>query len=338
MKSRVLALLLIAAALPARGAALTEDFSSNPTGSGWLVFGNTNLFQWDATNQDLEVTWDSSQPNSYFYHSLGTTLSRRDDFAIGFDLLLNDINSGTEPDKTGPMEIAVGLLNFATASRTNFMRGAYGHAPGLVEFNYFPSGYYNSEGMFFYVAPTTTPTFISTNATHFAPTIFAPYEFELPLGVSVRVQMTYAASNQTLSTVLTTNGQIFLQLPDVLLTDTNTSNFRVSDDFRVDTLSISSYSSAGDPFDSVLAHGTVGNISVTFPLPIQDLAGAPSSGGWQVQFTGLTNWLYTLQRTADFSQWSSVATNMFGTGGATLLRDANAPPGRAFYRVRADHL
>src|ERR1051325_6612720 len=44
-----------------------EDFRFNPLTNGWKVFGQTNLFAWNATNQNLEVIWDSSKSNSYFY-------------------------------------------------------------------------------------------------------------------------------------------------------------------------------------------------------------------------------------------------------------------------------
>ena len=50
---------------------ILEDFSSDPATRGWRAVGQTNLFAWNATNQDLEVTWDSSQTNSYFCKALG---------------------------------------------------------------------------------------------------------------------------------------------------------------------------------------------------------------------------------------------------------------------------
>ena len=78
----------------AQAATISQDFSSNPAQAGWQVFGDTNLFAWDQTNQALEVTWDSSRPNSYFFHSLGTVLTRQDDFSCSFDLRLQDIGPG----------------------------------------------------------------------------------------------------------------------------------------------------------------------------------------------------------------------------------------------------
>src|SRR6266496_3634690 len=36
-----------------RAATISENFSTNPLQNGWQVFGNTNLFGWDATNHQL---------------------------------------------------------------------------------------------------------------------------------------------------------------------------------------------------------------------------------------------------------------------------------------------
>ena len=77
----VLALTGICLMNSAHGATLTEDFSSNPFLHGWKVSGDTNLFQWNSTDQNLSVTWDSAQGNSYFYYPLGTVLARGSDFA-----------------------------------------------------------------------------------------------------------------------------------------------------------------------------------------------------------------------------------------------------------------
>src|SRR5215471_7678308 len=107
---------------------LTNDFSS-PGPDGWQVYGDTNLFFRDALIQHLEVTWDSSQPNSYYYHPLGVTLTKDYDFTIDFDLQLNDITSGNEEGKTSAMPIAVGFLNLTNATSAGFSRGLYGSAP-----------------------------------------------------------------------------------------------------------------------------------------------------------------------------------------------------------------
>ena len=83
------------------------------------------------------VTWDSSQPNSYFYHPLGTILTRNDDFSLEFDLQLND----AEASGYG-FELAIGFLNLAEATSTNFNRSTGANSPDLVEFTYFPDAGY----------------------------------------------------------------------------------------------------------------------------------------------------------------------------------------------------
>lgn len=323
---------------PSFAATASENFASDPLQNGWREFGNTNLFHWNPTNQNLEVTWDSRETNSFFHFPLGTILSRSDDFTVEFDLLLNDIASGIESGKTGGLEIGVGFLNFSTATNANFMRGAFGGAPNLFEFDYFPKGYYEFGGMTYEVAATATPTFISTNSFDYAPTIFAPYIEELPTNLVAHFRLSFTASNQTLVTLLTTNGTPFFQPPDVVLTDTNVSAFAASDDYRLDTFSISSYSSVGDDFDSVLGHGIVDNVTITYPFPIENLIGAFTNGIGQVSFASRSNWVYVLERTADFGSWNDVSTTVPGNGGSLLLQDLTPPLRSAFYRIRATRL
>ena len=99
MRTGLLILWGLVAASISGAATIEEDFSGNPQQDGWKIFGDTNLFHWDATNQNLEVTWDSSQTNSYFYYALGTILARDDNFHLSFDLMFQDYASGTTPGK-----------------------------------------------------------------------------------------------------------------------------------------------------------------------------------------------------------------------------------------------
>ena len=317
------------------GETFSQNFTQDPLTNGWKTFGDTNLFQWDSTNQNLRVTWDSSHTNSYFYHPLGTVVTRRDDFQIEFDLQFDDIISGNETNKTGPLEIGIGFFNFTTATNTAFGRGIYGGAPNIAEFDYFPSGVYDFGGPF-PVAATTAPTFISSGGYSYAPTFYAPsYLFELPTNQLIHVALNYTAKNQTLTATLTTNGAILFQPPNVMLSNTNTSGFGPSDDFIVDTFSVSSYSSFGDDYDSVLAHGFVDNIFVNIP-PVQNLVGGFTNGIWQTQFRGRTNWLYTLECSTDFSGWTNVSTAVSANVANVFLQDTNPPVSKAFYRVKAE--
>ena len=87
----------------------------------------------------------------------------------------------------------------------------------------------------------------------------------------------------------------------------------------------------------LLAHGVVDNVRVSASLrPIAAITGALTNGQWQVQFFTHTNFVYTLERTMDFNAWTPVSPTLRGTEGFMSLRDTNALPAEAFYRVRAD--
>ncbi len=304
-------------------ATFEEDFATDPGARGWRVFGQTNLFSWDATQQNLRVTWDSSQPNSYYYHPLGTILSRTDDFTLEFNLRLSDI---APLAKVGPFEIAVSLLNFSNALRPDLWRGSGvdpTHGPrDLVEFDYFPAGYLTNWGN---VDPSPSPTIVSSD-NQFA-SVFPL--LELTNGVNYHVRLSYNSAAQALHTTIDCEGFVFPSIDDVLL-DTNFT------DFRVDTIAISSYSDQGDIYDSVLAHGIIDQLVVTTPpLPLEQVLGVWTNGTWQVQFASQTNWTYVLERSSDLAAWSSVSPPAAGTGAVLVLEDPAPPGGSAFYRVRA---
>lgn len=322
----------------AKAVTLTEDFSTDPLQQGWHVFGNTNLFAWNPTNQNLAVTWDSTQPNSYFYYPLGVSLTRYDDFSLEFDLRLSDIASGVEPGKTGPLQIGFGFLNLAGATSTNFMRGVYGGAPDVAEFAYYTDGYYDDGGVIYPAPASAVPSFIpGTDSFDYAPEFLTLYEAELPTNQTVHVRMAYSGASQTAALTLTVNGVALVQLPPLVLSDPSNSEFTPADTFRVDTFSISSYSSTGDDYDSVLAHGALDNLEVRAQLlPITRLSGNFSTNGvWQAQFYAHSNWLYTLDRSTDLHTWGPASVTNAGVEDFMLLQDPNPPAPKAFYRVRA---
>ncbi len=301
-------------------ATVTEHIYADPLQNGWKIFGDTNLFQWDSINQNLAVTWDSSQTNSYFYKPLGTILAKSDDFGISFDLQPVDIAVGVNPAKTNTFELAVGFINSISATVTNLQRGTGVFSNGArntFEFDYFPD---SGDGA------TISPTIISSTnqfATKFA--------FPLPLasGVIYHVAMNYTATNKTLHTSVTTNGAAFGSIPNVVLGST----FK---DFRLDQLAVINWNDAGAD-GSLLAHGTVDNFIVTLPPPpVQNLTGAFSNNVWQAQFISQTNWLYTLQGTTDFVSWNDASIPTSGNGTNLFLPDTNAISDKAFYRVRAE--
>jgi hypothetical protein len=301
---------------------LQQDFSANPASAGWNVWGETNLFTWDFAQGKLSVTWDSSRTNSYFYHPLGTVLARDDDFSLAFDLRLQDITTTTKP---GPFQIAVGLINFSDATRSDFWRGSgvnAVHGPrNIFEVDYFPAGYFPGYGD---VAASISPTLVSMNngfASGFS-------LLQLTNNQDYHFELAYTASNTTLRMTLSSGGIPLGPFDDVQLGAEFT-------DFRLDTAAICSYSDTGDDFDSVLAHGTIDNLEVRMPsLPVQNLTGSPSNGVWVIQFTNRTNWVYTIEKTTDLQSWVPASAALNGNGSTLTFQDPNPLAAAAFYRVR----
>jgi hypothetical protein len=151
----------------------------------------------------------------------------------------------------------------------------------------------------------------------------------------IHIVLAYTGSNQAAVLTATTNGVAIGSVPDLILNSPTNSNFTAANDYNVDMFSITSYTSIGDDYNSILAHGVVANLQVNLPPPAENLMGAFSNGVWQVQFTDRTNWLYTLERTMDLASWSDASLPASGNGTTLVLQDTNALTGHAFYRVRA---
>jgi hypothetical protein len=311
---RILPLILwgLVAASVSGAATIEEDFSSDPLQNGWEIFGDTNLFQWDSTNQDLDVTWDSSQTNSYFYHPLGTILAKSDSFSLAFDLELNDITWSGSP------ELAVGLFRLSDATNANFSRPA-ANTPNLFEFDYFPD---NGVGQPAIVATLTDTNVSSANKKDF---YFVYDNQPLNNGVVYHVVLMHNAGQTNISGQVSVGGQLYSDLPNAFAGPIT--------DFRIDTVSISSYSNPANP---LLAHGTVDNFAISLPPPpVQNLAGSFTNGVWQTQFLSQSNWLYTLQRSPDLQSWTNVTPATPGSATNLFLLDSNPPPAQAFYRINA---
>ena len=301
--------------------AFTNDFSSDPMQAGWQIHGDTNLFLWDQTNQNLAVTWDSSLPNSYFYQPLGVSVSKDDNFAIMFDLRLDDIGPGSDTNKPFSFNLSIGLLNHGEATQPGFLRGTGVSSPDLAEFSYFwDSGF----------GATVWPVLVDSNS-GFNFSSFEDYAiYELNNGDWYRVVMKYTGANHALVTTLTnltdTTGIVIHSTLDSFFTD-----------FNVDTLSISSFNDTDGFGGSLLARGAVDNVAVSVTLaPIKKLTGGLSNNVWQANFVSQTNWLYTLERTTNFVSWSDSSPVTPGTPGTLTLSDTNPPTDGAFYRVRAE--
>jgi len=319
----IFAVLLASLAVSAASAdIIQENFSHNPAADGWQVFGDTNLFFWNSTNQNLEVTWDSSQPNSYFFHPLGTILAMDDDFSLAFDIRLSEATA-----TANGFELALGFLNIDEAVQPGFIRGTGSSSPDLVEFDYFPPAEFDPTVLITIASSIATNMDFSSNHTNYSNGGFSD-PVELTNDYAYHVELSYTSSNQILSAMLIENGTNNIPLQAATLSP----GFP---DFRAGTVAISSYNDAQSG-GSILAHGVIDNIVVTVPPPpVTGLVIAPNGTNWQASFTGRTNWLYTLQRTVDLLTWTSVSPATPGLKGAQSLVDTNPPPGNAFYRVRA---
>jgi len=324
MKFYTLFLAVLLAACTSKALLIAERFTNDPASDGWQVYGDTNLFQWDSTNHNLAVTWDSSQTNSYFFHPLGGVYSKTNDFLVTFDVNLKDIAVGTTPGKQFTFEIAVGLINTTTATNGAYLRG-FGYFPNIVEFDYFPNDI-NDFG-------ATVSTLMISSQTNYSLGGFTD-PLEMEPGTLYHVLLIYTAANQTLHTTMAADGAPFGPIVDSYLDGT-------FDDFQEDAVSINSYNDDGqNPFGfvpdysgSVLAHGTVSKFAFASPLPV-GLAQAINVG--QVKFGSDTNWLYTLEQTTDLQTWSSAAPAVMGNGTNLTIQATSPLLDKSFYRVRAD--
>jgi hypothetical protein len=309
---------------------LQEDFSSDPAARGWQAIGDTNLFRWNASAQNVDVTWDSSRPNSYYCLPLGTVLATNDNFSFAFDLRLSEFAAGVNPDKPYPFPLTIALINLTKATQPGFFRGTGTDSPDLVEFSFFPD-----PGDPWIYGPSITPVMVDSVGTNpYADWAYGFGGFSLTTNDLFHIEMVYTASDQTLRTTINRNGtEVLGPVYDATLGD----GFQ---DFRLDHLAICSYSDEVQPPDyagSIHAVGTVDNFILTLPAsPLTNLSGELSDGIWRVQFQNRTNWLYTLERSTNFLSWTNASMTAYGNDGTLVLQDTNAPTEKAFYRVRAN--
>lgn len=295
-----------------------ENFSEAPSASRWQTHGDHSLFQWNPAGH-LDVTWDSSRTNSFFYHRLGTILGKTDDFRLSFQLRLKSVQSGYREGKTGTFELAIGLIKVADATHTNFFRGkGTGTVKNLFELDYFPD---NGLGATIWPAAWSTNAMLSyRDSTDYT-------LVELPLNQPLRVELTYTATNRTLKTVIQADGQSIGPIHDLVLSPTFS-------DYRVDAFAICSYSD--EPTSgSLLATGEIDDIALTIPPPpVEALEVTTTGSAWELQFISKTNWFYRAEATTAFETWEGVGSEIPGTGG--LLSLPVTGPGEAtFWRVRA---
>lgn len=295
-----------------------EDFTTAPEASRWRTHGEASLFSWNPAGH-LDVTWDSSRTNSYFFHPLGTILGKDDDFTLVFDLKLKSVMPGFRPGKPNTFELAIGLINRAAATHINFFRGkGTGTVRNLFELDYFPDA-----GL----GATLWPAVWSTNASLSYRDANDYTLIELPLNTVLRIELTYTATNRTLQSAILADGQPFGPINDLVLSSFFT-------DFRVDAFAICSYSDEGTD-DSLLATGEIDNVRLTLPPPpVGELALVRNAGDWQLNFVSRTNWYYQAEVTSAFDGWQAAGNEVPGSGEVIGL-PVSAGESPEFWRVRA---
>jgi hypothetical protein len=320
-------LLLMVALVRATGATFTESFSTEPT--FWQTW-NPGAFRWDTNAQNLAVTWDSRETNAYFYHMLPTKLTRRDAFGVEFTLRLDDLMLGIDPTMSLTFPICIGFVNLAEAERASYLRGsgvdATHGARSIAEFAYFPDSGFGA----------TVSMALVSSSNQFAYSHSFPVE--LTLGDIFRVKMSFDPSAQVMSMQLLRNGEPYGEQPDNTIRPLDyPSTFG---DFALDAFSITSYNDAGQIppqyAGSILAHGIVDDIAITWPdPPVTNVQGSFNESKWVVQFTAEAGWNYTLERTFDFQSWDEIVTAP-GVDGPMQLIDPDPVADNAFYRISAE--
>lgn len=301
-----------------QGAVFTEEFASDPANGGWHSDGAPELYRWTPELKSLEVTWDSSKPEAFFAHPLGVTLRSQDAFSFGLDLVLTDATGGVRPPRTGAMQIAFGLLDLGRALREHYPRAA-GRAFDLVEFNWFPQGEFPGFGV---VDPTVSPAVFATSGR-----VAASFTFpvELAAGLTHRIRCEYLPGERRLVTHLVTEGTE-VEIREVILPE----DFG---EFSLDSFAVINWNEEDGPYDSLLAHGVVDNITWEVPSPPLDRISLVGPG--LVSLVSRLGWHYRLQASSDMVEWVPL-TGASGTGKALELADPrDAVFHRQFYRVEA---
>ena len=139
-------------------------------------------------------------------------------------------------------------------------------------------------------------------------------------GVTYRVMLVHRAGEPVISGSVYTNGQ-FCAAMSIPNGNGTVGDFQSRHAFRQQLHTTMAYG------DSVLAHGTVGNLAFASPLPVDKITNLAAG---QVQFASDTNWLYTLEQSADFQTWTPAAPAALATAQIWCCRPPICPPANPF--------
>jgi hypothetical protein len=342
----------------------TENFSSNPFApSGNWSFGvgsNSNTqFVWNASAPPvytgdptgaLNVHLNSSLPTARLQRPLGVTLTDTNSFTLSTVFSFNVISAPGDQD----MQMAFGLVNSSTTggdctgSPTNFTSD---NVFSTIEFEYFP----NVSTLF--GGPSLIPTvfgaqesgedaFANSAAIYEYPTILGDHTngvTSLPQNVTLQAILTYDGATKTLTLIMNqvnADGSVTFLDTEVPPLDLVANGYDTNFPFVVDSLAIMAYN---DGFTATNDISLVANLTFQrFSFWTPELE-PPSSVSVKVRgsnavltFPTMADFNYDIQAATNLvsGSWSTIASNIPGTGGVVTRSDFDATKvTRKFYRV-----
>lgn len=300
-----------------------SDFARDPAAGGWRAHGDSGLFLWDRTGQQLHTFWDSNRTNSFYYYSLPRYYTRLDDFSASLALHLHSVEYGTTPGKPYTFQIAFGFINTTNQFAPTFYRGSGVNAEhgsrNLVEFTYFPDSGFGAT-----VGPIIAT---ESNQIHYAHT----FPLELTIFQTFNLQIRYTGADQTLRTTVQ-RGTDNYPVASVKLPAS-------SADFVVNAFAISSYSDAGQNppqfSGSIFAHGTIDDVKITVPSDPQITLRVNRGNPLELMFTAYPGWVHTVVASSDLETWAPVGPGI-ERGTISTVTIPLATGGQEFYRIESN--
>ena len=317
---------------PERYVSFVEDFSLDPVSEGsWKIHGDPSLFQYNEAEGRLDITWDSSEDNSFFYHPLNQTLNKDQSFSLSFTLQVDQLEIGVDPEKKSTFPIALGLMKLEEGLRSNYFRGSGIHEEygprGLVEWSYHADSGFGA---------TVSSGFVSMDNQWSMQNTFP---LELTMGAVYEIALHYDAQEQSLTTLMTEDGLSYGPIQNISLDEFYGAPLDGFTDLNVDSIVIASYSDGGQASPefagSVLANGWVDNMKLSVGGSHAEVEIRLGDVPTEVMFDAKKNTSYWLEKTTDFKNWETRGFLFSESNAQQSIKDLGSRDAIGFYRVRA---
>ena len=291
-----------------------ETFATDPLAKGWKMHGDESLFDWDAEEGHLNVTWDSEKPNSFYYRPLGQVLTETDSFAFTFQVSLTEVKAGYLNGQPYTFEVAIGLLNLTSAKDAAFKRGTGVNSPNLIEWNYFPDTGFGA---------TVSPA-VASSKSEFSAGFTFPAELEM--GKNYTVRMSYDGSVGKMKTEMLETGKPWKTIAEV-------KRKSVHAGFKVDAFSISSYTAKGSE-SSLFAVGKIDELAIATTRSKPRLVDQRlDDANWSARVFAVKPDEWQLQRSGDLRRWNALDAELEPSQFFLRLIDPEPMLGNRFYRL-----